>query len=503
MSHLTFSVDSIDLRDAIKRQLYLPLFELVTKINRLRTWSSNHRQYICDYSLHELLKEFNVFTRKSCLLSFYYGKISLLERLYYKIKSRFILSKSAEPKLYVWRNPGKKKILWVAQSSHRNKGFFRQILFLKSHYECYFLNTTTSWEPDSSFGLEEVIIDCTSTPNYLNLAYSCTNSSKITDPINTFLDSLIRLFINNNQAGLIYYVRLFKELLCAHEIDLCVTGLPFSYINGVALAVCQANNVKTAYLQDTFFIEGHHPLEIPADYLLTFQENLQIVINNHRPYVFKSAELEHISIDASNTTEKLGYACARDIVSDRSSFSLKNNELVLAALHPVFEPFTATCKYNQEKTLLTELAFQPVTVIVKLHPQDNSGITEKVLKEIRPNNIWLVQDNDFDTYLEACDLFIGSASTSVHQAISAKKKVAVLNYGGYKSFSTAIRCGAAFSIEHEGDVSKFVHRSISASEIESRCDRYIHTYHKVASSQDDILGIISSMISDKSTLRHQ
>jgi hypothetical protein len=223
---------------------------------------------------------------------------------------------------------------------------------------------------------------------------------------------------------------------------------------------------------------------------------LEFSSQNGLPKVIRNNKLEEISLGHKGCGYCYGYELAREQVSERSGFSIKDKILVLVTLHPVCEPLTSTRKYIIEKSLLKELAGEPLFVIVKIHPQDSSGITQKVLGELGASNMWLAQDFDFELYLQACDLFIGPASTTVHQAIASGKVVAIMNYGGETLFPVAIRCEAAFSLEKEGDAKRFLRRPISMDVVEKNKDRYLREHHKLDECQENIHQVIKRILDD-------
>jgi hypothetical protein len=498
LANMILSVDGSDFRDAIKRQLNLALLEILPKIYRLKLKSNINNKYVCDAQLHELLKEFDIQSEISFLMTLYYDRLLFFVRKAYSILRGWILieSKFDKPRLYVFRNPGKEKILWVAQSSHRNRGFFNQALFLKTHYECYFLNTESSWEPDEILGLEEIKLDWLELEGLGNFVYSYSNGANNSSSLNRYLMLLSDRIISLIGPGIKCYVALFKKIFGQFSIDLCVMGLSGYWINAIALTVSRENRVRTAFLQDIFFIEGCPPLDVKTDYVLSFQRSLEFKSQHGFPKVIRNLELEEISIGREGDGHCCGYQAAREQVSDRSGFSIKDRIVVLVALHPVCEPLTSTRKYIMEKSLLKELAGEPIFVIVKTHPQDSSGITNKILGELEAGNMWLVQDFDFELYLQACDLFIGTASTSVHQAIISGKVVAVMNYGSETLFPTAIKCEAAFSLEKEGDAQRFLRRPLTREIIEKNKDQYLRNHHKLDKSQEKIHQAIKKILED-------
>ena len=183
--------------------------------------------------------------------------------------------------------------------------------------------------------------------------------------------------------------------------------------------------------------------------MVSFQRNVGFKIEKGLPKIIRNSELEKISLGHVNVgmNENVSPLSEKEKVLNRFKFSNENQILVLVACHPICEPLTATRKYLIEKTLIKELAKEPVNVIVKLHPQDDSAITNEILGEVGVDNIRLVKDFDFDLYLKACDLFIGTGSSSSHQAIVEKKIVVVMNYEGETLFPIAIKYGAAFGLE--------------------------------------------------------
>ena len=494
MENMVLSVDGLDFREVIKRQLKVSLLDLLPKLYKLKLESNVDKQYVCDACLHELLNEFDIKSEKSFLMTLYYKLVMFFAR-----KAYFFLrgSKFARPRLYFFRNPGKNKILWVAQSSHRNKGFLRQALFLKTNFECYFLDTESMWEPDETLGLEEITLDWQELDGMGNFVYSVSDVDNNSSSLNNYLMLLSARIIFSGAVGIKCYVALFKKIFSRYGIDLCVMGLTDYWINAIALIVSRENKVRSAFLQDIFFIEGCQPLDVRTDYVVSFQSSLEFKSKNGLSRVIRNNELEEISLGWMSDGCCYGYDSAREQVSDRSGFSIKDKVLVLVALHPVFEPLTSTRKYIIEKSLLKELAGEQIFVIVKLHPQDSSGVTQKVLGEIGASNMWLVQDFDFEIYLKACDLFISTASTTVHQAIKAGKVVAIMNYGGESLFPVAIRCGAAFSLEQEGDVQRLLRRPLSRDLIKKNNDYYLLQHHNILDeSQENFCRVIKKMLND-------
>ena len=212
------------------------------------------------------------------------------------------------------------------------------------------------------------------------------------------------------------------------------------------------------------------------------------------PKIIRNRELEKVSLGQADNGagEDNGSLSAKEKVLSRLKFSDKNQRLVLIACHPICEPLTATRKYITEKMLLKELAKEPVNVIVKLHPQDDSVITHEVLEEIGSDNMQVVKDFDFDLYLKACDLFIGTGSSSLHQAIVAKKNVAIMNYKGENLFPVAIKYGAAFSLEKEGDVHLLLKNL--ASHIKESSIKYLEEYHQLTDSHESFFKEVDCIV---------
>ena len=179
--------------------------------------ASNDKCYVCDSEMHELLKEMEVKTKKSNLMTLYYVfGVSMIEKFYKFLKKipHFVLGSSFqdEPKFYVFKNPGKKKIFWVGASSHRNKAFINQVLFLKNHFECYFLNTESFWEPNEISGIEEINIKNWGLSENSEIFYSYLAKHQKSRKIDVFLKTLCDQIVSIKQNGMRYYASLFKNI---------------------------------------------------------------------------------------------------------------------------------------------------------------------------------------------------------------------------------------------------------------------------------------------------
>jgi hypothetical protein len=502
MKNLVLSVGSADLRASIKRQLKLNLLEILPKLYKMR--ASGKGKYVCDSELHLLLKEMGVKSEKSIFMTFYYEVfVGLVEKIY-KILERVIhwinsRPQHVKPRLYVFKNPGRKKILWVASGSHRNNGFFNQVLHLKDHYECYFLNTESLWEPDGVSGVEEINLDKWGLGEKKSLVYSYFAANKLSNSsINNYLKKRCDKIIESNGKGIEYYASLFYEIFNRFNINLCVVGLTGHWTTSIASTISKEKKIKTSFFQDIFFIEGTPSHDLATDYVISFQKNLEFKVQQGRPKIIRNKELEDISlaVDGKCVNHHDDYTCARELVSIRAGLPIHEKLLVLIACHPVWEPHTATRKYILEESLLKELTDEPVFVIVKLHPQDDSGITKKVLERTGAKNMLLVQDFDFELYLQACDLVISPGSTTLHQAIVAGKVAAVMNYKGGSLFPKAIEYGAAISLEKEGDVRQLLQRLPSLDVVKKNSSRYLQDYHKLEDSNESFLNEVEKMMGD-------
>ena len=70
-------------------------------------------------------------------------------------------------------------------------------------------------------------------------------------------------------------------------------------------------------------------------------------------------------------------------------------------------------KVKYEHLMLQSLNLRPQErLIMKLHPQDDGRITRRLVKNLGVDNVTVLQDYPFNSLLEACDLFLGTNSTS-------------------------------------------------------------------------------------------
>lgn len=502
LENVSLSSGETDLRLSIKRQLKLNILEVLPKIFKMQ--ASNDKRYVCDSEMHELLEEMEVETEKSNLMTLYYVfGVSMAEKIYKFSRKIYhsLLGNSFhdEPRFYVFKNPGKKKILWVAASSHRNKAFINQVLFLKNHYECYFLNTESFWEPNEIPGIEEIDIKNWDLPGNSRFVYSCSIGHEKPRKVDAFLKALCDKIISTNEDGIRYYASLFKKIFDNFDIDLCVVGQTDYWITSTASTISKERQITSAFFQDLFWYEGYPDPNIRTDYVVSFQRNVGFKIQLGLPKIIRNRELEKVSVGQVKIKDNDSIS-AKEKVLNRVKFANKNQRLVLIACHPICEPLTATRKYIIEKTLLKELAKEPINVIAKLHPQDDSAITHEVLEEIGADSIRLVKDYDFDLYLQACDLFIGTGSSSLHQAIRAKKIVAVMNYEGETLFPVAIKYGAAFSLEKEGDVHQFLKNLPSQDQVKENSRNYLEEYHQLTDSHKSFCEEVEHII-ENATLK--
>jgi hypothetical protein len=499
LENVVLSVGETDLRASIKRQLKLSLLEILPKIYKMK--ARGEKKYVCDAELHKLLKEMDVKAEKSAFITFYYKAVGIAEKTYKFFReivckfNRCDLFK--KPRLYVFKNPGKKKIFWVASSSHRNKSFINQAVFLREHYECYILNTESLWEPSEIPGIEEIVLDNWNSDEKKNLIYSCFKVDRPLNGIDEYLKARCDQIIESIGGGIQYYASLFDHVFAKFSIDLCVVGQTDYWITSLASKISKERGVRTAFFQDLFWFEGYPDPDIRTDYVVSFQRSIGFKVKCGTPKIIRNQELKEISLgNGHSVVDRGNYISAREKTSNRLGFSIQEKLLVLIACHPVFEPHTATRKYLIEKTLLNELAGESVFVIVKLHPQDDSGITKEILNEIGSDNMVLVKDFDFDLYLKACDLFIGTGSCSLHQAISAGKVVAVMNYEGESQFPVAIRYKAAFSLKKEGDVHQILRNLPSLDIMKKNSSRYLQECHNLQDSHESFSKEVENILAD-------
>jgi hypothetical protein len=298
--------------------------------------------------------------------------------------------------------------------------------------------------------------------------------------------------------GIEYYASLFYQIFDRFDINLCVVGPTDHWTTSIASTISKEKKVKTSFFQDIFFVEDFSCHNVRTDYVISFQKNLEFKVQQGRPKIIRNKELEDISVGVNGKcmNDHSDYTSARKLVSIRVGLPIHEKLLVLIACHPVWEPHTAARKYIIEETLLKELTDESVFVVVKLHPQDDSGITKKVFDEIGAKNMFLVQDFDFELYLQACDLFIGPGSTTLHQAIVAGKVAAVTNYGGKQLFPKAIKYGAAISLEKEGDVRQLLKELPSLDIMKKNSSRYLGDYHKLEDSHESFCKEVERIMED-------
>lgn len=151
----------------------------------------------------------------------------------------------------------------------------------------------------------------------------------------------------------------------------------------------------------------------------------------------------------------------------RERLRIERPYLAVVATDPGSLTHTLSQKQADETYVVEEMAGQSEwDLVFKLHPQDNGAITRNVTRD-RPKIRVISNEFSAEELIDACDIWIATASTTAVEAVIVGRSVALLNHAGGNFMSDLVASGVAGYVGKPGDLQFLVERILSSGSTDS------------------------------------
>ena len=495
--------NDINIPKVFKRELQLYFSEFFNKIFQLKQYQTeNNTIYKAEYKLCKILKSKNIKCKVSFLLTVIYFILDISFIIFTKIKQKLNRS-NFNSNIYIHKqnNQDKKMLLAVGVAKNRiNKTFINLFDTINNNFNLNYIQPETDIEISNLSRYDKKVLKIGTIPSR-SYKINYTNSA---NEIEKFAIKYLSSILERHNHKALSFINILQNVNNHNKIDAIITGMTFYWMYDICVQFAQKNNIKSIFFQDVFLYEDlfHN---ISSDYILTaskiFNYNECNYFNKDTNQIFLSKEINNFlttsPLDLGIKSEE-ELKCIKLSLINTLKIDALDKKIILFASDPGNTVNSLEQKYIDEFNLLNTLSnSDDYFIIIKLHPSDNTEISEKALSDSKNKNAIVIKDIDFYDCLYSCDIFISKYSTSVLEAMLLNKFILLNNYDKASFYRKSVDYKVAHYINNVEDIKKSINKKDELmSGFKEKRDIYFDEIYVNNNDNKDINNILKEVVND-------